>query len=77
MGQNKKLPKYKVFRTDFDSLEWLLNSIEVDYPNYCIKQILSKHYYDGAIPVIILELKNDTSNEPNYYDTSRYENMEY
>ena len=66
--------KYKVIRTDFDSLEWLLNSIEKDYPQYYIKQILSKHYLDGAIPVVILELKN---NNPDYYDTSQYEDLSF
>lgn len=47
--------QYKVIKTDFDHLESLLNSLYMDYPEYCIYQILPEHCYDGTLAVVILK----------------------
>lgn len=46
--------EFKVLRTDFEHLEGLLNSLEAEYEEYYIYQILAEHSYDGALAVVIL-----------------------
>ena len=46
--------EFKVIRTDFEHLEGFLNSLETEYEEYYIYQILAEHCYDGALAVVIL-----------------------
>lgn len=46
---------YKVVRTDFGSLENLLNILDVEYPDFHLYQVLPEHSYDGALAVVILK----------------------
>lgn len=44
-----------VLRTDFRSLEDVLNSVFEEYPLYSIFQILSENNHNGSLAVVILE----------------------
>lgn len=53
MGEIKIL--YKVLKTDFNHLEEVLNSIDKDYEEWDLYQILPEHCYDGAFAIIVLQ----------------------